>query len=148
MDRNDTLARLDTMLTPRGALALFNTAHLDDPQRPWAREYRDLLDRYADTDPARAHRKSAEWESHLDVLARSPFAALERVSVVEYRRVSAAQLRARPLSMSSLSRERLGDRLDALLAEIDTLVAAHAEADGSLVERVESTATIATRAFA
>ena len=62
--------------------------------------------------------------------------------------MSAAQLRARPLSMSSLSRERLGDRLDALLAEIDTLVAAHAEADGSLVERVESTATIATRAFA
>jgi len=123
MDRGDTLARLDTMLAPRGALALFNTAHLDDPLRPWAREYRD-------------------------VLARSPFAAVERVSVVEYRRVSAAQLRARPLSMSSLSRERLGERLDALLADIDALVVAHADSDDSLVERIESTATIAMRAFA
>ncbi|MEM5326646.1 class I SAM-dependent methyltransferase [Paraburkholderia sp. JHI2823] len=148
MDRGDTLARLDTMLAPRGALALFNTAHLDDPLRPWAREYRDLLDRYANTDPARAHRKSPDWESDLDVLARSPFAAVERVSVVEYRRVSAAQLRARPLSMSSLSRERLGERLDALLADIDALVAAHADSDDSLVERIESTATIAMRAFA
>lgn len=148
MDRTDTLARFDTILAPRGAVALFNTSHLDDPLRPWARQYRELIDSYADTDPTRAHRKSADWESHLDVLARSAFAALERVSVVDYRRVSAAQLKARPLSMSSLSRERLGDRLDALLADIDALVATHAEEDGCLVERIESTATIATRALA
>jgi SAM-dependent methyltransferase len=147
MDRSDTLARLDTLLAPRGAIALFNTSHLDDPLRPWARQYRALLDSYAETDPVRAQRKSADWESHSDVLARSAFAAIEHVSVVDYRRVSADQLKARPLSMSSLSRERLGDRLDTLLAEIDALVAAHAEEDCCLVERIESTATIATRAL-
>jgi SAM-dependent methyltransferase len=148
MDRADTLARLDTLLAPRGTVALFNTSQLDDPLRPWAREYRELVDRFADTDAARAQRKSPEWESHLDVLARSAFAALERLCVIEYRRVSAAQLKARPLSMSSLSRERLGERLDVLLAELDALVAAHAEDDGCLVERIESTATIATRVLA
>lgn len=147
MDRSDTLARLDTLIGQRGGIALFNTTHLDDPLRPWAAQYRTLLDQYANLDPARQQRQAADWESHFDVLARSPFAALERISVVEYRRVSAEQLKARPLSMSSLSRERLGDRLDTLLEGIDALVAAHA-ADGWLIERIESTATIATRTLA
>ncbi|WP_322012310.1 class I SAM-dependent methyltransferase [Paraburkholderia sp. J12] len=145
MDRADTLVRLDTLLAPRGAVALFGTQHLDDPLRPWAAQYRTLLDQYANEDPARAQRKSAEWENHADVLARSAFAALERISVIEYRRVSAEQLKARPLSMSSLSRERLGERLDTLLAGIDALVAEHSS-DGWLIERIESTALLATRA--
>jgi SAM-dependent methyltransferase len=148
MDRDDTLARLDTILAAHGAIALFGTVHLDDPLRPWATQYRTLLDEYADEDPARAQRKSAQWESHGDVLARSAFTAIERISVIEYRRVSAAQLKARPLSMSSLSRERLGDKLDTLLARIDALVDEHASDDGWLTERIESTATLARRAAA
>jgi SAM-dependent methyltransferase len=145
MDRVDTLARLDAILSERGAVALFSTTHLDDPLRPWAAQYRELIDRYANSDPAREMRLSSGWESHTDVLARSAFAAIERISVIEYRRVSAEQLKARPLSMSSLARERLGERLDTLLAEIDAIVAAHAS-DGWLIERVESTAVIAARA--
>jgi hypothetical protein len=147
MDRVDTLARLDTLTAPRGAIALFNTAHLDDPLRPWAEQYRTLLDQYANLDPARKLRQSADWESHNDVLAGSAFCAIERVSVIEYRRVSAEQLKARPLSMSSLSRARLGDKLDTLLESIDALIAEHSS-DGWLIERIESTATIATRPFA
>jgi SAM-dependent methyltransferase len=144
MDRADTLARLDAILAERGAVALFNTTQLDDPQRPWAAQYRNLLDSYASADPTRTLRRSAEWESHTDVLARSAFDAIEHISVIEYRRVSAAQLKARPLSMSSLARERLGERLDRLLAEIDAIVAAHGS-DGWLVERIESTVTLAAR---
>jgi len=147
MDRADTLARLDTLIVERGAIALFNTAHLDDPLRPWAAQYRTLLDQYANLDPARKLRQSSDWESHADVLASSAFCAIERVSVIEYRRVSAEQLKARPLSMSSLSRERLGDKLDTLLEGIDALISAHST-DGWLIERIESTATIATRALA
>jgi SAM-dependent methyltransferase len=147
MDRVDTLSRFDAILSRRGAIALFNTTHLDDPLRPWAGQYRDLIDRYANSDASREMRLSAEWESHTDVLARSAFAAIERISVIEYRRVSAEQLKARPLSMSSLARERLGERLDTLLGEIDILVTTHAS-DGWLVERIESTAIVATRALA
>lgn len=144
MDRADTLARLDTLLAPGGAVAFFATAHLDDPLRPWAAQYRALLDGYANEDPARAQRKSTDWENQFDVLARSAFSAIERISVIEYRRVSAEQLKARPLSMSSLARERLGERLDTLLASVDALLAEHAN-DGWLIERIESTATLATR---
>lgn len=61
--------------------------------------------------------------------------------------MSAEQLKARPLSMSSLSRERLGAKLDTLLARIDALVDEHAS-DGWLTERIESTATLATRGTA
>jgi SAM-dependent methyltransferase len=147
MDRADTLARLDTLLAPRGAVALFSTTHLDDPLRPWAAQYRTLIDEHANRDPARSQRLSPEWESHLDMLARSAFCALERISVIEYRRVNAEQLKARPLSMSSLSRERLGDQLDALLERIDAIAEEHA-ADGWLIERIESTAILATRALA
>ncbi|PLZ00932.1 class I SAM-dependent methyltransferase [Burkholderia sp. WAC0059] len=144
MDRADAIARLDALTVDGGAIALFQTSQLDDPLHPWAAQYRTLLREYANDSPAAQLRKSADWESHDDVLARSTFSAVERVSVVERRRVHATQLRARPQSMSSLSRERLGDKLDALLAGVDALVAEHAH-DGWLVERVESTATLATR---
>jgi hypothetical protein len=49
--------------------------------------------------------------------------------------------------MSSLSRNRLGDRLDELLARVKELVDAHAT-NGWLEERVESTALIARRPVA
>jgi hypothetical protein len=46
--------------------------------------------------------------------------------------------------MSSLSRSKLGERLDELLARLKTLLDAHAQ-DGWLEEWVESTALIARR---
>jgi hypothetical protein len=46
--------------------------------------------------------------------------------------------------MSSLSRERLGERLDELLGRIRQLLDAHAT-NGWLDERIESTALIARR---
>lgn len=144
MDRADTLARLDGLMDASGAVVLFNTSILDDPLNPWSAQYRALLDQYANRDPARAQRRSEDWESHDDVLSQSPFASLERISVVERRRVSVEQLKARPLSMSSLSRERLGEAQDELLNAIDELLREHANV-GWLTERVESTAHIATR---
>jgi SAM-dependent methyltransferase len=144
MDRLDTLARLDGMLDNGSAIALFGTSARDDATSPWMAAYRDLMERYAADDPARAQRKGSDWEHHDSVLLRSPFRRLERITIIDERRVSAAQLRARPLSMSSFSRERLGERLDVLLGEIDELAAVYAQ-DGWLIERVESTALIARR---
>jgi trans-aconitate methyltransferase len=144
MDRPDTLARLDALIEPEGAVALFSTAQVTDAPIAWLAPYHALLEEYAQSDPARMQRKSDDWESHDAVLAKSPFAALERVSIVETRRVSVESLSARPLSMSSLSRERLGDRLDELLTRIRQLLDAHAT-DGWVDERIESTALIARR---
>ncbi|WP_144139293.1 class I SAM-dependent methyltransferase [Paraburkholderia sp. BCC1884] len=144
MDRPDTLTRLDALIEPQGAVALFSTAIVTDAPIAWLASYHALLEDYAQSDPARLQRKSDDWESHDSVLARSAFAALERISIVETRRVSVESLCARPLSMSSLSRERLGERLDELLGRIRELLDAHAT-NGWLDERVESTALIARR---
>jgi hypothetical protein len=78
------------------------------------------------------------------VLLKSAFAALERVSIIERRRVTLDSLMARALSMSSLSRERLGSQLDELLERARQLLEPHA-ADGWLDEHVESIALIARR---
>jgi len=145
MDRPDTLARLDALIEPHGALALFSTSFAADAPIAWLAPYHALLEEYASDDVSRLQRKADGWESHDVVLAKSAFSALERIAVVETRRVSADALRARALSMSSLSRERLGARLDELLARIDRLVEAHASADGWLDERIESVALIARR---
>jgi trans-aconitate methyltransferase len=144
MDRPDTLARLDQLVDPAGAVALFATSHPDDPSTPWHAQYRALLDDYAETDPAREQRKSASFENHETVLLRSAFASLERVSIIEKRRVTLDSLISRALSMSSLSRERLGARLDELVTRVRSLLVVHA-VDGWLDERVESVALIARR---
>ena len=144
MDRPDTLARLDKLIDPAGAVVLFSTSHPDDPPTPWFTQYRALLEEYAQSDPAREQRKSDDWESHDSVLLKSPFASLERVSIVEMRRVAVESLLARAMSMSSLSRERLGTRLDELLERARAVLEAHAH-DGWLDERVDSVALIARR---
>jgi len=77
-------------------------------------------------------------------LFKSAFASLERVSIIEKRRVALESLIARALSMSSLSSERLGARLDELVTRVRSLLEPHA-ADGWLDERVESVALIARR---
>jgi hypothetical protein len=144
MDRDDTLRRLDQLIAAGGALALFGTSQPEGDRAPWVAAYRNLLDEYAQADPDRARRKADDWVGHQAVLMQSPFAALERCSVIERRRVSVAALLSRPQSMSSLSRSKLGERLDELLARLKTLLDAHAQ-DGWLEEWVESTALIARR---
>ncbi|MFC0697097.1 class I SAM-dependent methyltransferase [Paraburkholderia humisilvae] len=144
MDRPDTLRRLDTLIEPGGAVALFATSQPDGASEPWMAEYRSLLDQYAQSDPARARRKSDDWVGHEAVLMQSPFASLERVSIVERRRVSIDALMVRPQSMSSLSRSHLGERLDELLNRLKTLLDTHAR-NGWVEEWVESTAVIARR---
>lgn len=145
MDRADTLRRLDALIEPGGALALFGTRLPEVPaEDAWQREYRQLIDTYANDDPARAQRRSGTWESHETVLLASPFPVLERIALIERRRTPLEHLLARALSMSSLSRQRLGARLDELLEKIEQLVKPHA-CDGHVHETVESSALIARR---
>lgn len=144
MDRVDTLARLDQVIERDGALVLFATAHPESASVTWLTQYEALLEEYSQTDPARIQRKSDTWESHETILLKSPFPLLERISIIEQRRVPVSALLMRPLSMSSLSRERLGSRLDELLERVQPLLDTHA-VDGWLDEHVESRALIARR---
>ena len=106
------------MIEPGGAVALFDEEHPDVPDNAWLAEYRTLLERYASDDPQRALRQSEGWVGHEALLLGSPFSRLERIGVIERRRVRAERLVDRALSQSSTSRARLGAEADRLAAEI------------------------------
>ena len=144
MDRVDTLRRLEGMIEPGGAVALFGDKHPEVPENAWRQVFQDLVERYAADDPHRHQRHEPGKASHIAVLLDSAFSELEEVSVIERRELPAAALIERALSMSSTSQARIGDRVDALVAEIEALTAQLAPA-GRLIEVVASTALIAHR---
>ncbi len=144
MDRTETLRRLDALVEPGGAVALFDEEHPDVPDNAWLAEYRTLLERYASDDPERALRQSEDWVRHEAILLDSPFSRLERIGIIERRRIGAGRLVDRALSQSSTSRARLGAEADRLAAEIAAYMRRVAP-DGLAIEVVESTAIVARR---
>jgi SAM-dependent methyltransferase len=144
MDRAATLSRLDALVEPGGAVVLFDEAHLDVPDNAWHSGYDALLERYAGDDPVRAERKASAWIPHEAILLDSPFSRLERIGIIERRRIAAGRLLDRALSQSSTSRARLGAEADRLAAEIAAYLASVAP-DGTATEVVESTAIVARR---
>ena len=81
---------------------------------------------------------------HISVLLNSPFSALEEISVIERHSTPAEILVERALSMSSTSRARIGERADALAAELSAWLSQLAP-DGVIGEVVATTALIARR---
>lgn len=144
MDRQDTLARLDGMIAPGGAIALLSDKHPEVPQNAWRKAYDAVLDKYSAEDSARKLRKSDAFGSHETVLLASPFSRLERIGVLEERRTPIADFDSRLLSLSSVSRARIGDRADEMIAEFSAAMAPHV-VDGLVTELVESQALIASR---
>lgn len=117
MDRPETLRRLDALIAPDGAIALFHDTHPEVPDNAWYQAYRDILHRYRDGAGGSPHR-AAGWTRHEGVLLHSAFSRLEKIGVYDQYHVSVDTLVERALSMSSNSRARLGDRADAMIAEI------------------------------
>ncbi len=144
MNRAETLRRLDALIEPGGAIALFGDDHLEVPDNSWRGRWRELIDRYAGDDPWRGRERRATWVRHEAMLLDSGFSELERISVIERRQVAAEALIERALSMSSTSRARLGERADAMVAEMRALLAELAPS-GEVTEVLSTSALIARR---
>jgi SAM-dependent methyltransferase len=144
MDRPDTLQRLDRMIEPGGAVVLFGDRHPELHENAWRAVYNAVLDKYSAQDTARRQRKGPEWVEHESVLLASTFSQLERIGVIESRRTPVAHIEDRLLSLSSVSRDKLGARADDMLAELREMLAPFV-ADGAITEIVESQALIAMR---
>lgn len=143
MDREDTARRLDDLVEPGGALALFRTKAVRTPETTWVGDYEAIIERHADGE---ARWRGAEVETDESVLLASPFRRLERVTAIERATVTAATLVDRALSMSRTAPNRIGaEGLAKLTADITGMVA-KAPPDGSLlVEVTESQALLAWR---
>jgi len=144
MDRLDTLQRLDGMVAKGGVVALFADSHPKHRANAWIEPYRRIIDEYAADDVQRSKRRAADWPSNEEILLASPFARLERRSVIEKRTLPSAQLVQRALSMSSINEARLGSRIKQLVDEIAELTSRLSD-EGNLTEVIETSALIARR---
>jgi len=144
MDRAATLLRLNELVEPNGAVALFNTDAAAVPENAWTERYSAVRRRYAGDYTERRQLRGETWMRHEGVLLASPFSCVEGCCVFERREIEATSLVDRALSMSSTSPERLGEQAAALKHEIDALIGEIAP-NGRLTEVVESSALIARR---
>ena len=138
MDRANTLRQLDRMVEPGGAVVLFGDKHPDLPQNAVRQAFREIIGRYAAADEHRQQRREQGKTLHIPVLLDSAFCELEQIATIERRELPASVLIDRALSMSSTSRAKIGDKVDAMLAEIAAFTAKVAPS-GKLVEVVAST---------
>jgi trans-aconitate methyltransferase len=109
MDREATLARLDQLIAPGGAVALVNTDLHDLGALRWHAAFEDLRREHGRFDAFYHWRKSEAWEDHTSVLLRSAFSEVERVSVFEAHSPNLEEIVARALSFSANSPAALGE---------------------------------------
>lgn len=114
MDRVDTLARLDRLIEPAGAVALFQDSAPAVPANAWLKTWQDICARYEPR--TGAHRSDPNWIRHEAVLLDSPFSRLETFGVIERRPLDAETLVQRALSMGSTSPAHLGETGTAAIA--------------------------------
>ena len=161
MDRAETLHRLDALVEPGGAVALFHTGHAAVPANAWAEQFRDVRRRYSGDDgeprgpnaAAGARRRrgrdagsggDAPWVHHEAFLLASAFRCVEAHSVFTPGELDARRLVDRAFSMSGTAPARLGDRAADLERDIVALIHDIAP-DGRLTEVIESSALVARR---
>jgi SAM-dependent methyltransferase len=142
MDRADTLIRLDRIVEPHGAVAIFGAETIRQGAGHWSTRFDEILKRYAANEP---EWRSPDWRRHETFLLDSPFSVIDGMSIIEQVSFPAARLADRAFSMSRTSPDALGpDKAAALAADMQAL-AADTTVDGILSEIVESSVLIARR---
>jgi SAM-dependent methyltransferase len=138
MDRVDTLKRLDRMIEPTGAVALFQDTAPAVPANAWRKVWEGIRGRY-EPNKGPHDRGDSTWIRHEAVLLDSPFARLESFGVIERRAIDVETLVQRALSMGSTSPDHLGDKTAAMAGELRAAMADVHE------EVVETSALVAWR---
>lgn len=144
MDRPATLAALDKLIIPGGAVVLFSDKHIAATP-----DWRDVLHQLSETyspekSAERKLRRAPEFGPHETILLRSPFHNLERIGIVNERVIGAEDIIGRAFSMSVTSPQALGDKTQEFEAAFRNELAALSP-DGRFTETVESHALIAFR---
>ena len=120
MDRVDTLNRLDRMIEPTGAVALFHNSAPAVPVNAWRKVWHAIRERYEPN--TESHRRDPNWIRHEAILRNSPFARMENFGVIERRALDVETLVQRTLSMASTSPSHLGDKAAAMVVLLQSSV--------------------------
>jgi SAM-dependent methyltransferase len=145
MDGAATLAMLDGMVGGQGALAFFDDDHPHTVENAWRRVLRDVGNKYGrNLLPHLVAARQKDFRTHHSLLLDSKFCRLEGVSEVVRRRLSTDDIVGLAFSLSSTSKERLGDSVGDFEREL-RVVLAELSADGWFTEIAELNALLAFR---
>ena len=148
MDTVDTLRRLDGIVDPDGAVALFSDRSPNVAENVWRATFEAVRERYAAED----RRQKPGHASHLghgssrydEVLLASAFSAVERISVLDRRATPLERFVDRALSFGATWTGASTTLVEDLSAELTAALAPYA-VDGVIHEVIEGQATIARR---
>src|SRR5437667_19574 len=108
------------LVAPGGAIVVCASFSVQDGRNPWLADYNAARRSWADERLLVAADKGAQVHRHLaDVLGPAGFGVVETVRIETTHQVSARDLAWRALTLSSSSAAALGDRVDAMLADIE-----------------------------
>lgn len=142
MDRAATLARLDGIVAPDGAIVLFEDAHPRTAENRWEDVVDDVAGRYGRyEEQVLRERESPGYRSHESHLLASRFNMLEAVSVIIRKPITIGEIVGRALSMSTCSPAKLGPRIDSFASDLRNALAG----SGDLTEIARLEAVIARR---
>lgn len=135
-----TLAVLERLIGPGGAIVVCGSFSIEDPENPWVVPYERFRHRLSPERDRRRYGVEAER-----FFAGSVFAVRQTVAIRFRQTVTEEVLVGRLLSMSNTSREMLGPRADRAVARLRRMLAPFGEPDGNFKEVVEARAAILER---
>jgi len=145
MDRDATPKRLDQLVARDGAILVCASFAATDGRNPWLDDY-NAARRTWSSAKLWAEARSGE-RTHRDIAAffeSSPFHAMEAIRTESSHEISVRDLTRRVLTFSSSSPEALGDKADAMLADVAQRLLPFSH-DGVITETVVTVAQVVKR---
>jgi SAM-dependent methyltransferase len=134
------------LVAPDGAIAICSSFSARDGSNPWLEDYDTARRRWSDEELLSGSRKGEHAHRNPgDVLGPLGFGVVETIMVQAIHEVSATDLARRVLTFSSSSPAALGDRAEAMLADVEARLLPFSR-DGVIRETLLSAASVARRA--
>jgi hypothetical protein len=145
MDHGALAPLFARLIAPGGAIVVCASFTSRDGRNPWLGDYDEARRAWSDEKLLRDASKAEQTHMNLaEVLGPAGFGVVETVSVETTHDVSASDLARRVLTFSPSSPAAVGDRVDAMLADIEARLLPFSR-DGVLAETLVSWADIARR---
>jgi SAM-dependent methyltransferase len=145
MDREATLARLERLVAPDGVILICASFSARDGHNRWLDDYNTA--RRAWSNESLWSESGSGGRTHRDVAGffqGTPFHAADVIRVATSHEISVRDLARRVLTFSSSSPEVIGDRVEAMLRDVEQRLLPFSR-DGSITEVVTTTAQVVKR---
>ncbi|MGE5156503.1 MAG: class I SAM-dependent methyltransferase [Gemmatimonas sp.] len=137
MDRAALAALFDRLVAPNGAIVVCSARSAAGGRNPWLDAYNEGRRFWSGTDGGERYRKGIAA-----VVGGTRFHLAETIEVESCHKMTARDLAQRVLTFSTSSRQVLGDKVDAMLADVEQRMQPFGR-DGLITEIVVSKAEIA-----